>query len=339
MGIALGVVLLHLLVLLRWPLGVGDRLHAEGVQPLARMQVRRIDAPPLEMPARSDRARDVNVRGDASAAPGAPIPRVWPAAPGPSTAPAPTRPPSGAAVPQGAVAPAPAAAEAPAAQAGGQAVPLYATAAPAAAELDFELKRGLAGGEGELRWAHDGQRYELSLRSLVGGAEALGWLSRGGFDAHGLAPERYVARRRGRDWQAVNFLREAGRIIFSASTVELPLLPGAQDRVSWMLQVTAILRANPALAAPGSEISMWVLGARGEAEVWTFVAQAPATLELPIGRVEGALHLVREPRRPYDTQVQIWLDPAREHLPVRALLLVRPTGESTEFALRALRLR
>jgi hypothetical protein len=326
LGIALAVLLLHLLVLLGWPLGVGDRLLAEGVQPLARMQVRRIEASRPEAPAPPERATPaVRAKASVPEAPAAPVAPGAPVASTPAVEPAPTGAPS--------------AAEAPVAAAGGQAVPLYATAPAPAAELDFELRRGLAGGEGELRWAHDGQRYELSLRSLVGGAEALGWLSRGGFDAHGLAPERYVARRRGRDWQAVSFLRESGRITFSASTVELPLLPGAQDRVSWMLQVAAIVRANPALAAPGSEVSMWVLGARGEAEVWTFLAQAPATLELPIGRVEGALHFVREPRRPYDTQVQIWLDPAREHLPVRALLLVRPTGESTEFALRALRLR
>jgi hypothetical protein len=45
---------------------------------------------------------------------------------------------------------------------------------------------------------------------------------------------------------------------------------------------------------------------------------------------------LREPRRPYDTQAQVWLDPARHHLPVQALLRVRATGEGTELRLQAL---
>jgi hypothetical protein len=45
------------------------------------------------------------------------------------------------------------------------------------------------------------------------------------------------------------------------------------------------------------------------------------------------VHLLREPRRPYDTQVQVWLDPARQHLPVQAWLRIRATGEGTELRL------
>ena len=50
-----------------------------------------------------------------------------------------------------------------------------------------------------------------------------------------------------------------------------------------------------------------------------------------------AVHLLREPRQPYDTQAQVWLDPARHHLPVQALLRVRATGEGTELRLQALK--
>ena len=102
-----------------------------------------------------------------------------------------------------------------------------------------------------------------------------------------------------------------------------------------MVQLAAVLTANPALGAPDAQISIWVVGSRGDAEVWTFTVQGRATLDLPIGRVDDALLLVREPRRPYDTQVQVWLDPQRHHLPVQALLRVRATGEGTELRLQA----
>ena len=43
-------------------------------------------------------------------------------------------------------------------------------------------------------------------------------------------------------------------------------------------------------------------------------------VDVPAGRLEAALLLQREPQRPYDTRVDVWLDPARHHLPARARL-------------------
>ena len=49
--------------------------------------------------------------------------------------------------------------------------------------------------------------------------------------------------------------------------------------------------------------------------------------ELPAGEVPQALHLQREPTRPYDTRVEVWLDPARQHLPVRVVFTTLPGGQ------------
>ena len=38
----------------------------------------------------------------------------------------------------------------------------------------------------------------------------------------------------------------------------------------------------------------------------------------------ATLKLVREPRKPYDTRAEVWLDPARRHLPQR--VQQTPTG-------------
>jgi hypothetical protein len=152
-------------------------------------------------------------------------------------------------------------------------------------------------------------------------------------DDAGLAPLRYAESRRGRELRAANFQRDSGRVTFSGPQLEYPLVPGMQDRLSWLIQLPAVLQANPALAQPGEQVQLAVVGTRGDTEVWTFTVQSRGPLALPEGSVPDAVHLLREPRRPYDTQVQVWLDPARQHLPVQAWLRVRATGEGTELRL------
>lgn len=217
---------------------------------------------------------------------------------------------------------------------GGQTVPVYATQRPPPLTLQFDLRRGLTSGQAELDWRPLGVHYQLSLRGQPLGAPLVGWASQGGFDDAGLAPLRYAESRRGREVRAAHFQRDSGRITFSGPAVEYPLVAGAQDRLSWMLQLAAVLAANPTLAEPEAQVSMWVVGTRGDAAVWTFTVQGRATLELPIGRVDDTVHLTRQAHRPYDTQVQVWLDPARHFVPVKVLLAVRASGEGTLLELR-----
>ena len=217
---------------------------------------------------------------------------------------------------------------------GGQAVPVYATQLPPPLALQFEMRRGLSVGRAVLDWQPGAEGYQLTLQGHAAGAPAIGWASVGGFDGAGIAPLRYTESRRGREQRAANFQRDSGRITFSGPAIEHALVPGAQDRLSWMVQLAAVLAANPALAVPGALVSMWVVGSRGDAEVWTFTVLGRAALDLPIGRVDDTVHLLREPRRPYDTQVQVWLDPQRHHLPVQAMLRMRATGEGTELRLQ-----
>ena len=147
------------------------------------------------------------------------------------------------------------------------------------------------------------------------GARDLGQL-----DAAGLAPERFALRRKGRDRQAANFQREAGKITFSGPTHAHPLPAGAQDRLSWLLQLTSIVAAAPERFGAGSSVQIYVAGARGDAQVWIFAVEGWEV-------VEGGLRLlklVREPARLYDTRAEIWLDPQRQFLPQR--LLQTPQG-------------
>ena len=224
----------------------------------------------------------------------------------------------------------------PAAAPVGIAVPVYATRLPPPITLHYALKRGALSGRSVLHWQPDEASYQLSLSSQANGAAVLGSMSQGAIDAHGLAPERHTDSRRGRDLRAVNFQRDSERITFSGPRGEAPLLPGAQDRLSWMLQLPAIIDADPAAWPPGRELALFVAGTRGDAAVWSFTVIDRETTELPEGAVPATLHLRREATRPYDTQVDVWLDPARHHLPVRALLQVRPLPLVTEYLLEAL---
>lgn len=214
--------------------------------------------------------------------------------------------------------------------------PVYPTRLPPPARLRYEQRRGAQVGSAELVWRPGDDSYTLTLEGSTIAGGAAGWASAGGFDAAGIAPERFVDRRRGRDVRAANFRRDSGRITYSGPQVEHPLLPGAQDRLSWMLQLPAIVEADPERFTAGAQVTMLVTGTRGDAEAWTFVVEAVEPVDLPEGRIDNALRLHREPTRAYDAAVEVWLDPARAHLPVRLRLSVAQTGDATEFRLSEL---
>lgn len=336
------VLLAHALLLGLLPVGVGSGWSG-GARTV--LQVRQIRPPAPPEPA----APPAAPVAPAEAAPELPLPPMVVAPAQPASSPEPA-----AVVEAAASAPAALAASAPAAETaataaapsappaaasasgGGQPLPVYATRLPAPVTLRYDLRRGALSGSGELVWRPAAGRYQLTMEGTAFSINVLNWRSEGLLDSAGIAPERFVDRRRGRDVRAANFQRDKGLITFSGPQLEFPLLPGAQDRLSWMLQLPAIVAAEPAKFGPGTQVQLFVAGARGDADVWTFTVEGTETLDLPAGRVADALRLKREPRKPYDTLGEIWLDPARGHLPVRVRLSVPQSDESTEFLLREL---
>ena len=322
--IGVAVLAAHGWLLGLWPQAPGPGWRAEPARPLQVRQIR-LAAVPVQP------AAQVAMSPVLAA----------PAAPAVATPPSPARP----AAPDQATAavaaetpPSPPDAE-PTAPPGGVDLPIYATRMPPAIVLSFDLpaQRGQPGAQATLRWQPSATGYTLTLLGESPGLRLPGGTSQGGFDAAGVAPERYVESRRGRELRAANFQRQAGdggRITFSGPQVEYPLLAGAQDRLSWIIQLAAVLAANPALTQAGEQVSMFVAGARGDGEVWVFAVVGPETVELADGQRVEALRLQREPRRLYDTQVQVWVDPARHHLPVRLRLTVRANGQGSELLLR-----
>ncbi len=212
-------------------------------------------------------------------------------------------------------------------------LPTYPTRLPPAATLGYELQRGRLAGTGELRWRPEGERYTLRFVGSLLGVALLAQRSQGEIDTAGLAPLRYTDQRGRRAAQAANFDRAAGRITFSGPSFVLPLRQGVQDRLAWMIQLAAIVAADPQRAAPDATTVLQVVGARGDAGLWVFRCTGSEALETAAGRID-ALRFVREPRGPYDTGVVVWLDPARHHLPVRATLRNGGDGEGLVLQLR-----
>ena len=209
-------------------------------------------------------------------------------------------------------------------------LPVYRTLIPPPIQLRYQLRRGALQGTGDFQWAPQGERYEARLEGRVAGITVLTQHSQGGFDEAGVAPMRFTDRRGIGALQAANFQREVGKISFSGPSVEYPLLIGAQDRLSWMVQLAAVVAAEPQRLQDGGKVVIQVVGARGDSRLWVFRFVAHEGVRTGAGTVQAA-RFVRESADPYDTRVEVWLDPLRHHLPARAVLRSGPDDDGLEL--------
>lgn len=200
---------------------------------------------------------------------------------------------------------------------------------PGSVTLDFEAT-GQSGASpqrgvfGELVWLQDGSRYDgrLTLKAVF--FTLLNWHSTGRIGPSGLEPERYSESRKSE--VASHFVRDQNQIVFSNNTPPVPLLPGAQDRMSVMMQLGGLLAASPERYPAGTKISVQTVGPK-DADVWVFVVGEEEKLSLPAGEFM-ARKLTRDPRRAFDRKLELWLAPAYGYLPVR----IRQTETNGDFA-------
>jgi hypothetical protein len=149
---------------------------------------------------------------------------------------------------------------------------------------------------GELVWLQDGSRYDgrLTLKAVF--FTLLNWHSTGKIGPSGIEPERYSESRKAE--VASHFVRDQGQIIFSNNAPPVPLQPGAQDRMSVMMQLGGLLAARPERYPAGTRISVQTVGVR-DADVWVFVVGDEEKLQLPAGEYT-ARKLTRNPRKEFD---------------------------------------
>lgn len=164
----------------------------------------------------------------------------------------------------------------------------------------------------ELRWQHDGQRYEAQLAFSAFGQSRV-QTSRGEITPEGLAPMRFSDKFRSE--LAAHFDRDKGRVSFSANTPDAPLLAGAQDRLSILVQLASMVASHPEAYPEATTLAIQTIGPR-DADTWLFTVGRPETLVLPGGE-QTALKLVRSPRKEFDQRVEVWLAQSMGYLPVR----------------------
>jgi hypothetical protein len=193
-------------------------------------------------------------------------------------------------------------------------------AVPGSTRLKYTVS-GTVGGlnyfaNGELRWRHDGERYDARLEI---GAFLLGsrvQTSRGRIGGQGLEPQRFSDKVRSE--VAAHFERDKGKVIFSANTPDAPLQPGAQDQLSVFIQLASLFAGDPSRYPPGSSFELQAVGAR-ESSIWRFIVDGPEQLQLP-GGTQATLKLTRPPAHEHDLKAELWLAPALGYLPARIRL-------------------
>lgn len=194
---------------------------------------------------------------------------------------------------------------------------------PPPARLHYDVKGEVKGFpyqvQGELLWATDQKTYHarLEMRHFLLGSRVQ--TSTGSVGPQGLEPTRFGDKVKSE--VAAHFVRDKGKISFSANTPDAPLLAGAQDQLSVLIQVAGLVAAQGERLGSGAVFPFQAVGPRS-AETWKFTVAGIENLTLPGGAVQ-ALRLWRDPVGEYDPKLEIWLAPAQGYLPVRIRLTQR----------------
>lgn len=170
----------------------------------------------------------------------------------------------------------------------------------------------------------DGERYRMTSEARAQGLTSLLYSgaitqrSRGRLGPDGLMPEHFVEQRgkRPERWSAIDYT--SAQVSFSGGQ-RVPLQPGSQDRLSMLLQLGLILRAQPQRLAAGQSITIPELGSRS-IDAAVFGSEGNEVLETPSGPLQ-TVHLVRRDGDPArDPKVDVWLGYDHHFKPVRIRL-------------------
>jgi hypothetical protein len=201
-----------------------------------------------------------------------------------------------------------------------------AFAIPGSVRLHYKVtalsRQQLWQARGQLDWHHDGSSYEAKLEVSAPLLPTRTQRSTGNITAEGLAPLRFSDKARSEE--AAHFERDKGKVSFSSNRPDAALMAGAQDRLSVMLQLAALIAGEPKKYPATATIEIQTAGTR-DAEPWHFTVEGEEQLQLPGGAVK-ALRLTRNPRKEFDQKVELWLGPAMDYVPVR-LRLTQPNGD------------
>jgi len=173
-------------------------------------------------------------------------------------------------------------------------------------------------GEALLAWQLNDDTYkiqvEAGIRVVFTRVNLVVLHSEGAVGAAGFAPIKMTEKRRGRSLTATHFNWGQNRVTFSASQAAYPLVPGAQDKASVPLQLSAIARADARQLS--GDIDIFV-GEDRDAAVYRFKLVGQEEIDTKLGKLQ-TWHLTRPPQAgSYKSTLDIWLAPQHGWYPVR----------------------
>jgi hypothetical protein len=206
-----------------------------------------------------------------------------------------------------------------------QAPARYATRAPESAQLNMKVvrtepNRNPMYGVATLKWEMDDNKYRMSIEVgldlLFTSVHLYTLTSNGLVREHGLMPRTSTEERRTRAETATHFDHDGKSLSFSSSNKEVPLLDGAQDKASFIMQLAAIGNADASQFSPGKEINMQVAEER-DASVFQFLVVGEEELDTKLGKLR-TWHLLRAPKPgSYNSRLDVWLAPSTGWYPVQ----------------------
>jgi hypothetical protein len=173
-------------------------------------------------------------------------------------------------------------------------------------------------GEALLAWQLNDDTYkiqvEAGIRVVFTRVNLVVLHSEGAVAASGFAPIKMTEKRRGRSLTATHFDWGQNKVTFSASQAAYPLVPGAQDKASVPLQLSAIARGD--VKQLSGDIDIFV-GEDRDAAVYRFNVVGQEEIETGLGKLQ-TWHLTRPPQPgSYKSTLDIWLAPQHGWYPVR----------------------
>jgi hypothetical protein len=191
-------------------------------------------------------------------------------------------------------------------------------APPSSAVLTYKL-HAIAKGfhidvDSSLAWALNGSDYTLVNRGSFL-FFSFNWASSGKAGPQGVQPVRYEETRN-RTVKVTEFDVAAGKLRFPGGQEEA-LKPGMQDRMSVLLQLASLGRANASALADGKVQTFRVAGS-SESDDWHFRVLGRERIDTGMGQLD-TVHLRRERDHDDGQAIEVWLAPGNDWLPVRVL--------------------
>ncbi len=186
---------------------------------------------------------------------------------------------------------------------------------------------------GTIHWFTDGSTYQMIVSIPLPFVGTYSYTSEGRIDAFGLAPLRYVEQRGRRGTDITTFVRDANaagaHASFTRTPATLDLPAGAQDRFSMFMQLSSLVRGDPARYTAGVTREFFVLD-NDSGENWPIETVGDEAVHTNAGFVP-ARHFTRLPRREGDRRkIDVWLAPSLGWLPIR-FMQTEPDGAQIEL--------